>query len=159
MRRLPWELPGEADGKLTVLKCKTPGEALRIAGQLEAEDLLAPVADPEAMVKEFKAKGFVSLRVSREAYETAKALRAVLKPPPSADRATEPLSVLGAIGAFLLGLVGCSTGPVLTLVLCVLHHRGFRRKALAAAGWFGAGLALACGSVAVRTFLRTGWFW
>jgi hypothetical protein len=70
-------LTTESEGKLTVLNCRTPGEAYLVAQELEAADILVTLPDDEVLLKEFASNGFVSIRVSARSYEAAKELQNV----------------------------------------------------------------------------------
>ena len=48
---------------MTVMKCRTPGEAFLVAEELAAADILAILPGDEVLLQEFQSNGFVSIRV------------------------------------------------------------------------------------------------
>jgi hypothetical protein len=89
----PEALTSERDGRLTVLKCRTPGEAFLVVEELEAADILVALPDDDVMAAEYEAKGFVSIRVSAQSYEAAKELQTVIEQQHWDERAKEHLSL------------------------------------------------------------------
>ncbi len=135
-------LTTEREGKLTVLKCRTPEEAFLVAAELEAADILVTLPDDESLFQEFQTHGFVSIRVSADSYEAAKDLQAVIEPREWEERARQPLSIPMIIAAVGLGLMNCAGLIFLFHITITLEQKGYKRKAKAFAKWFVVGLAL-----------------
>jgi hypothetical protein len=105
----------EKEGNLTVLKCRTPGEAFLVAEELEAADILVIFPDEEMMLKDFQDHGFVSIRVSARSYEAATELRTVIEREHWEERARQPLSIPMIIAAVALGPDALSRNQVQAL--------------------------------------------
>ena len=138
----PQFLTKETEGTLTILKCRTPGEAFLVAEQLEAADILATVADEETMLEEFKDKGFVSVQVSARSYEAAKELQTVIERRHWQERAQEPLQIPMIILAVTLGVLWCPGFVFFFMVNNAYKTKGYQRKSRSFLRWFFVGFAL-----------------
>ena len=138
----PQFLTTEAEGKLTVLKCRTPGEAFLVAEELEAADILAIVSGEETMLKEFKEKGFVSIQVSSQSYEAAKELQKIIERRHWDERILEPLQIPMIIVAVTLGLLWCPGFAFFFMLNDAYNTKGYQRKSKSFLRWFFVGFAL-----------------
>ena len=89
----PEFLTTERKGKLTILKCRTPGEAFLVAQELAAADILVVFPDDETLSKEFQRNGFVNISVSAQSYEAARELQTIIERKHWIERAQQPLSL------------------------------------------------------------------
>lgn len=144
----------ESEGNVTLLKCRTPGEAYLIAQQLEAADILVTLPEAKVITAEFQRSGFVSLRVSTKAYEAARDVQLRIdRRLWEADRASHPPSFGTLLGAFALGLVPFFGVLLLPVVRGAFKAKGYQRKDQLFDRWFCVGFALFLGLVVVVILL------
>ncbi len=67
------------EGTAMILKCRTPGEAFLVAQELEAADIIAILPEEESLIADYQRDGYVTVKVSAQAYEAAKELRSVIE--------------------------------------------------------------------------------
>lgn len=142
----PEFLTAEKEGTLTVLKCRTPGEAFLVADELEAADILVVLPGEEDLEKEFESNGSVSIRVSSRSYDAAKELQTVIERKHWDDRVKErsdqPLSVPMILVAISLGMAFVPGCFFLWIINDIHKARGYGRKAKSFRRWFFVGIAL-----------------
>lgn len=131
----------EPEGDLTLLKCRSPGEAYLIAQQLEAADILVALPEARVITDEFHSKGFVSLRVSTRAYEAATEVqRRIDRRLWETERSRQPLAFPMIAGAVALGLLPSFGLLLLPLVKNSLKEKAYERQAVLFERWFCVGL-------------------
>jgi len=130
------------EGSVTVLKCRTPREAILVAYELEARNILVIFPDEETMSKEYQEEGFVSIRVSTRSYEAATELRTVIERDHWEERARQPLSIPMIFVAIALGMIPFPGLLIFFSPLDSLKMKSYRRKAKSFRRWFLVGLAL-----------------
>jgi hypothetical protein len=132
----------EENGSLTELKCRTPQEALLIAEQCEAADILAVVPDGQEMLVEFNAKGYVSVNVSTRSYQAAKELQAVVERRYVQARSSEKLPMIMVLVAVFLGVLWCPGMFFFFMIKDIYRNKGYEQKAKSFVRWFWFGFAL-----------------
>lgn len=138
----PEFLTTEVEGRLTILKCRTPGEAFLVAEALEAAEILAIVADEKSIWVEFEEKGFVSIQVSTRSYQAAKELLTVIERRHWIERAQASLPVLMIATAVTLGIFWCPGFAFFFMVNNAYKTKGYQRKSKSFVRWFCLGFAL-----------------
>jgi hypothetical protein len=131
---------------LTLLKCRSPGEAYLIAQQLEEADILVSLPEAKVITEEFHHKGFVSLRVSTQAYEAATEVqRRIDRRRWESDLSLRPPSLAMNLVAVSLGLINVLGLPIFVLLHGIYVEKGYRRRANSFGRWFCAGVVLFLG--------------
>src|SRR6185295_8263116 len=138
----PEFLVTERAGLMSVLKCRTPGEAFLVAAELEAADILVHFPEEEEMWQEFREHGYVSLRVSARSYEAATELRTVIEREHWEERARQPLSIPMTLAAVAMGLFLFPGIMFLHSMNDSYKGKSYTRKARLLRRWFCVGLAL-----------------
>lgn len=146
-------LTTEREGKLTVLKCRTPGEAFLVANELEASDILVMLPDEDALLNEYQSNGFVSIKVSAQSYEAAKDLQSIIERKHWEERAQQPLSLPMIILAIGLGLMPIPGFLVIFMVNDAHKTKGYKLKAKTFPRWFYVGCAFLFGLIVVLSNL------
>lgn len=119
----------ETRGTYTLLKCRTHNEAMLVADELEASDILVILPDEEKMLEEFKANGFVTIQVSSKSYAVAKELQEVIECGHWQKRGMQPLSIWMILASIGLGVVFCP-GLIFFFILNKGYDtKGYQRKA------------------------------
>jgi hypothetical protein len=117
------------DGNIVILKCRTPGEAYLVRYELEKGDIIALLPGHEDLLADRKRKGYVEVRVSSGAYESATDLRKAVEFQYRRLRRDQPLSNAGKAVA-----IGCAIMivPGLLVFLWLLSNyrtNGYHRRA------------------------------
>jgi len=138
----PEFLVAEQEGAVTVLKCRTPGEAALVAEELEAADILVTVPDEEAMEQELIEHGYITLQVSAQSYEAAEELQRIVDRKHWEERAQAPLPWSMSLAALGLGVLFVPGFLGMFMIGQLYSKRGYDRKADAFANWFLVGAVL-----------------
>jgi hypothetical protein len=143
----PVSAPGpmtiEPEGDLTLLKCRSPGEAYLIAQQLEAADILVTLPEAKVITQEFHSKGFVSLRVSTRAYEAATEVqRRIDRRRWESELSFRPPSPMMNLVAAGLGFINILGLPIFLLLHGIYIEKSYARRAKGFAYWFGIGVGM-----------------
>jgi hypothetical protein len=131
----------ETAGTHAVLKCRTPSEAILVAEELEAADILVMFPDEEGMLQEFKTQGYVSIKVSAQSYSAAKELKEVIECRQWQNRGEQTLSIKMALVATGLGIMFCPGLIFFFMLYKGYERKGFSRKANVFGKWFIVGFA------------------
>lgn len=119
----------KTDGNIVILKCRTPNEAYQVRYELEKGDIFALLPSHDELLADYKRKGYVEMRVSSGAYESATDLRKAVELQCRRLRRDQPLSNAGKALA-----IGCAIMivPGLLLFLWLLSNyrtSGYHRMA------------------------------
>jgi hypothetical protein len=138
----PEFLVAEREGTVTVLKCRTPGEAALVAEELEAADILVTVPDEEAMEQELIEHGYITLRVSAQSYQADEELQRIVDRKHWEDRAQAPLPWPMSLAGLGLGLFFVPGIFGLFMIGQAYSKQGYHRKANAFSNWYLVGISL-----------------
>jgi hypothetical protein len=130
------------EGNAVTLRCRTPGEAYLVQKELEEADIVTLLPEEDALIEEYRRKGYVEVRVSATAYSCAADLQTVVEFRYQKLRAEEPLGLTGKAFA-----VGCALLPVpgvLAFTWLFKRYRadGYHRMGRDLTTWFLCGVAL-----------------
>lgn len=113
-----------------------------MAEELEAVDILVMFPDEKDMLQEFKTHGYVSIKVSTQAYAAAKELQGVIECRQWQHKGEQSLSIKMALMAVGLGMVFCPGLIFFFMLYKEYENKGFSRKANAFGKWFIVGFAI-----------------
>lgn len=134
-------------GTFAVLKCRTPNEAILVAEELEAADILVMFPDEEEMMHEFKTDGYVSIRVSARSYAAANELKEVIECRQWQKRGEQALSAKMALLGIGLGMIFFPGLIFFFMLYKGYEKKGFSRKANAFGKWFIVGFGFTMAAI------------
>jgi hypothetical protein len=142
----PDEIPlppiAQKDGNALVLRFRTPAEACLIRKELEKEDIVVLLPDPEELLSEYRRNGYVEARVSARAYAAAGELKSSVEFQYKQLRSELPLNWGSKIAALLCAGIPLPGVGVFVWLLSSYREHGYDRRAEEFKRWYLLGLAV-----------------
>jgi len=141
----PDEIPlpafAQKERGMITLKCRTPGEAHLVCGELAQADIITTLPDEEELLLQFMRDGYVEVRVSAKAYESLPELRSAVEFQYKRVRAEQPLSYAGKVVGMSCAVMIVPGLLVFAWLLSSYRNNGYDRMAKDFKLWFFLGVA------------------
>ena len=132
----------ESRGEMLALRCRSPGEALLVADELEKADILAILPPEESLENDWTKNGFVEVVVSAKSYKIAEEVRKVVEFQHRVPPVDQPLAFRGKVMALFFGFLIFPGALVYIFLAASYKEHGFHRMAREFRFWFLFGLGL-----------------
>jgi hypothetical protein len=136
---IPLQAMAKKDHGSIVLKCRTPEEAYLVCDELEKSDILAILPEEHELLAQFKANGYVEVKVSANFYGQLPDLRSSVEFQYKRLRAEKPLSPFGKLLGIGCGLMPFPGAFVFAWLLTSYKKNGYARMRRNLKFWFFVG--------------------